>query len=135
MTVFDGKHHPVDSDEFSFKMAGSIGFREAVKKCKTVILEPIYDVEIKCPEENMGDVMGDVSSRRGKVISMDSEGNWQVIKAKVPLAELYKYANTLRSITSGRGMHRRKFSHYEDVPGDIQAKLIEEYEARRAEGK
>ncbi|MBZ0263450.1 elongation factor G [bacterium] len=133
-TVYDGKFHPVDSDEFSFKMAGSFAFREAVKKAKTVILEPIYDVEIKCPEENMGDVMGDISSRRGKVMNMDTDGHWQIIKAKIPLAELYKYANTLRSITSGRGMHRRKFSHYEDVPGDIQAKLIEEYEAKRAEG-
>ncbi len=134
-TVFDGKYHTVDSDEFSFKMAGSIGFREAIKKCKTVILEPIYDVEIKCPEENMGDVMGDISSRRGKVMSVNSEGHWQIIKAKVPLAELYKYANVLRSITSGRGSHRRKFSNYEEVPGDIQQKLIEEYEAKRAEGK
>lgn len=133
-TVFDGKYHPVDSDEFSFKMAGSIGFRESFRKCKTVILEPIYDVEVKVPQENMGDVMGDISSRRGKVASMDSEGRWQVIKAKVPLAELYKYANTLRSLTSGRGAYRRKFSHYEEVPGDIQQKLIEEYESRRAEG-
>lgn len=133
-TVFDGKYHPVDSDEFSFKMAGSIGFREAVKKTKAVILEPIYDVDIKVPQDNMGDVMGDVSSRRGRVSSMDSEGKWQIIKAQIPLAELYKYANTLRSLTSGRGMHRRKFSHYEEVPGDIQQKLIEEYEAKRAEG-
>ncbi len=132
-TVFDGKFHAVDSDEFSFKMAGSIGFREAIKKCKTSILEPIYDVDIKVPQDNMGDVMGDISSRRGKVMSMDSEGKWQLIKAQIPLAELYKYANTLRSLTSGRGMHRRKFSHYEEVPGDIQAKLIEEYEAKKAE--
>ncbi len=133
-TVFDGKYHSVDSDEFSFKMAGSVGFREAVKGCKAVILEPIYDVDIKVPQDNMGDVMGDVSSRRGKVMSMDSEGKWQIIHAKIPLAELYKYANTLRSLTSGRGMHRRKFSHYEEVPGDIQQKLIEEYEAKKAEG-
>ncbi len=133
-TVFDGKHHPVDSDEFSFKMAGSIGFRKAFKKCKKVILEPVYDVEVKVPQENMGDVMGDISGRRGKVQNMDSEGRWQVIKAKIPLAELYKYANTLRSLTSGRGLYRRKFSHYEEVPGDIQAKFVEEYEARRSEG-
>ncbi len=132
-TVYDGKFHPVDSDEFSFKMAGSIGFREAVHKTKTSILEPIYDVEVKIPQECMGDVMGDISGRRGKVSSMDSEGKWQVIKAKIPLAELYKYANTLRSLTSGRGLYRRKFSHYEVVPGDIQKKLIEEYEQRKAE--
>ncbi|MBD3165563.1 elongation factor G [bacterium] len=134
VTVFDGKYHTVDSDEFSFKMAGSIGFKEAVKNSKTVILEPVYEVEIKVPQENMGDVMGDISSRRGKVASMDSEGKWQLIKATIPLAELYKYANTLRSLTSGRGMHRRKFSHYEEVPGDIQAKLVEEHEKEKAEG-
>ncbi|MCB2197970.1 elongation factor G [bacterium] len=132
-TVFDGKFHPVDSDEFSFKIAGSVGFREAFRKCKTTILEPIYDVEVKIPQESMGDVMGDISGRRGKVANMDSEGKWQVIRAKIPLAELYKYANTLRSLTSGRGLYRRKFSHYEEVPGDIQQKLVEEYEARRAE--
>lgn len=132
-TVFDGKFHPVDSDEFSFKMAGSIGFREAFRKCKTTILEPIYEIEVKIPQEAMGDVMGDISGRRGKVANMDSEGKWQIIRAKVPLAELYKYANTLRSLTSGRGLYRRKFSHYEEVPGDIQQKLIEEYEARKAE--
>ena len=130
-TVFDGKFHSVDSDEFSFKMAGSAGFKEAFAKCKQAILEPIYDLEVKVPQENMGDVMGDISSRRGKVSSMDSEGKWQVIKAKVPLAELFKYANTLRSLTSGRGMFRRKFSHYEDVPGDIQQKLIQEYKEKK----
>ncbi len=133
-TVYFGKYHPVDSDEFSFKMAGSLGFREACKAAKPVILEPIYDVDIKVPQENMGDVMGDISSRRGKVASMEVQGKWQIIHAKVPLAELYKYANTLRSMTSGRGTHRRKFSHYEEVPGDIQAKLVEEYEAKKAEG-
>jgi len=133
-TVFDGKFHPVDSDEFSFKMAGSLGFKEAFRKCKTTILEPIYDIEVKIPQEAMGDVMGDISGRRGKVANMDSEGKWQIIRAKVPLAELYKYANTLRSLTSGRGLYRRKFSHYEEVPGDIQQKLIEEYESRRSEG-
>ena len=131
-TVFDGKFHSVDSDEFSFKMAGSAGFKEAFAKCKQAILEPIYDLEVKVPQENMGDVMGDISSRRGKVSSMDSEGKWQIVKAKVPLSELYKYANTLRSITSGRGIFRRKFSHYEEVPGDIQQKLVQEYQERRA---
>jgi elongation factor G len=128
----DGKFHAVDSDEFSFKMAGSAGFREAVKKTKTAILEPIFSVEIKCPQENMGDVMGDISGRRGKVASMDVEGKWQIIKATVPLAELYKYANTLRSLTSGRGMFRRKLSHYEEVPHDIQQSLVNEYEERKA---
>ncbi len=134
VAVFDGKFHPVDSDEFSFKIAGSVGFREAFKKCKTAILEPIYEVELKVPQECMGDVMGDISSRRGKVSTMDIEGKWQIIKATVPLAELYKYANTLRSLTSGRGLYRRKFSTYEEVPGDIQQQLIEEYEAKKAEG-
>ena len=90
----------------------------------SVLLEPIFDVEVVVPEEYMGDVMGDISGRRGKISGMDSEGPFQIVKAKVPLAELYRYSTSLRSITHGRGLHRRKFSHYETVPGDVTRKIV-----------
>lgn len=124
VAVFYGSFHPVDSSDMAFKIAGSMGFKKAFMEAKPVLLEPIYDVEVKVPEECMGDVMGDLSSRRGKISGMDSEGPFQIIKAKVPLAELYKYSTSLRSLTQGRGLHRRSFSHYEDVPGEIQAKIV-----------
>jgi elongation factor G len=110
----------------AFKVAGSMAFKKAFAQAKPILLEPIYDVEVIVPEEYMGDVMGDLSSRRGKISGMDSEGHFQNVKAKVPLAELYKYSTTLRSLTHGRGLHRRKFSHYDEVPHDITTKLIEE---------
>lgn len=134
VTLFDGKFHDVDSSELAFKIAGSLGLVSAFTKCKPVILEPIYDLEVKVPEEYMGDVMGDISSRRGKIQGMDAAGKMQVIKAKIPLAELNRYSTSLRSMTQGRGMHRQKFSNYEDVPGEIQQKLVEIYEKARAEG-
>ncbi|MCI0515032.1 elongation factor G [candidate division KSB1 bacterium] len=124
VAVFYGSFHPVDSSDMAFKIAGSMAFKKAFMEAKPVLLEPIYDVEVKVPEECMGDVMGDLSSRRGKISGMDSEGPFQIIKAKVPLAELYKYSTSLRSLTQGRGLHRRTFSHYEDVPGEIQAKIV-----------
>ena len=134
VTCYDGSYHTVDSSEAAFKIAGSLGFKKAFKEAKPVILEPIYNLEVRVPEQYMGDVMGDVSSRRGKVMGMDREGRFQVIKAKVPLAELDKYSATLRSLTGGRGIHTASFSHYEEVPGDIQKKLVDAYEARRAAG-
>lgn len=134
VTLFDGKFHDVDSSEMAFKIAGSLGFSNAFVKCKPSILEPIYDLEVKVPEEYMGDVMGDISARRGKIQGMESSGRNQIIKAKVPLAELNKYSTSLRSMTQGRGVHRQKFSHYEDVPGDIQTKLVDAYEKARSEG-
>ncbi len=133
VTLFDGTFHNVDSDEVSFKIASSQAFKKGFLAAKPVILEPIYDMEVKIPEEYMGDVMGDISSRRGKISGMDSEGPFQVIKAKVPLAELYKYSTNLRSITSGRGMFRRDFSHYEEVPKEVETKIIEEYNKSKEE--
>jgi len=134
VTLFDGKFHDVDSSELAFKIAGSLGLTAAFEKAKPVILEPIYDIEVRVPEEYMGDIMGDISSRRGKIQGMDSAGKMQIIKAKVPLAELNKYSTSVRSMTQGRGMHRQKFSHYEEVPGEIQQKLTEAYAKARAEG-
>ena len=133
VTLFDGTYHTVDSDEVSFKIAGSQAFKKGFLAAKPMILEPIYDVMIKVPEEFMGDVMGDISSRRGKISGMDSEGPFQVIKAKVPLAELYKYSTLLRSLTSGRGMYTRHISHYEEVPKEIEMKIIEDHKKSKEE--
>ncbi len=133
VTLFDGSFHNVDSDEVSFKIAASQAFKKGFLSAKPVVLEPIYDVVVKVPEDFMGDVMGDISSKRGKISGMDAEGPFQVIKAKIPLAELYKYSTHLRSLTSGRGMHTRAFSHYEEVPKDVEAKIIEDYEKSKEE--
>jgi len=133
VTLFDGTFHNVDSDEVSFKLAASNAFKRGFLEAKPVLLEPIYDLTIKVPEEYMGDVMGDISSRRGKISGMEVEGPFQMIKCKVPLAELYKYSTHLRSITSGRGVHLRNFSHYEEVPQDIQEKIIDEYKKAKEE--
>ncbi|KAA3616538.1 MAG: elongation factor G [Calditrichaeota bacterium] len=131
VALFYGSYHNVDSSDMAFKIAASMGFRKLFKEADPVLLEPIYNVEIRVPEEYMGDVMGDISSRRGKIAGMDAEGKFQVIKAQVPLAELYKYSTTLRSITHGRGIHSREFSHYEETPRDVQKKVTDAYEAER----
>ena len=134
VTLFDGTFHDVDSDEMSFKIAASQCFKKGMLESKPCLLEPIYTIEVTVPEEYMGDVMGDISSRRGKILGMDSDGHFQIIKAQVPLAELYKYSSTLRSLTSGRGAHRRQFSHYEEVPREVEQKIIDEYNKSREEG-
>jgi len=134
ITLYDGTFHEVDSSDLAFKIAGSMGFKNAATKAKPVMLEPIYNLEVIVPEDFMGDVMGDLSSRRGKILGMDREGNFQKIKALVPLAELYKYSTSLRSLTQGRGLHRREFSHYEEIPRDIAQKIIQEVQqAKEAE--
>lgn len=133
VTLFDGTYHAVDSDEVSFKIAASQAFKKGFMEAKPVILEPIYDITVKIPEEYMGDVMGDISSRRGKIQGMDSESPFQIIKAKVPLAELHKYSTQLRSLTSGRGMFAMSFSHYEEVPKDVESKIIEEFQKNKEE--
>lgn len=132
-TLFFGSFHDVDSDEMSFKIAASQAFKKGFLEAKPVLLEPVYTVEVKVPEEFMGDVMGNLSSRRGKILGMDSDGPFQIIKANVPLSELYKYSTHLRSITSGRGLYKRSFSHYEEVPKEVEAKVIEEYKKSREE--
>jgi elongation factor G len=134
VTLFDGTYHTVDSDEMSFKIAASQCFRKGFQLARPVLLEPIYEVEITIPEEYMGDVMGDISSRRGKILGMDSDGRFQKINAYVPLAELYKYSSQLRSLTSGRGAHRRKFAYYEEVPKEVEQQIIDAYNKSREEG-
>jgi len=134
VTLFDGTFHNVDSDEMSFKIAASQAFRKGFQACKPCLLEPIYEIEVIVPEEYMGDVMGDISSRRGKILGMDSDGHFQVIKANVPLAELYKYSSNLRSLTQGRGMHNRHFAYYEETPKDVENRIIEAYKKAKEEG-
>ncbi len=131
VTLNDGKEHPVDSKEVAFKKAAAMAFREAIKKAKPILLEPIYDVAIKVPEEYAGSVMGDISSRRGRPLGMDSEGKYTVVKAKVPLKELHGYSTQLRSMTNGRGTYTIAFSNYDQVASDIQQKIVEEYEKSR----
>jgi elongation factor G len=131
VTIYDGTYHVVDSSDLAFKIAGSMGFKNAASVAKPVLLEPIYNLEVMVPEEFMGDVMGDLSSRRGKILGMDREGSFQNIKAQVPLAELYKYSTSLRSMTQGRGIHTREFSHYEEVPREIAEKIIKESQAEK----
>jgi elongation factor G len=124
VSLFYGSYHDVDSSEMAFKIAGSMAFRKGFMEAKPVLLEPIYNVEVKVPEDAMGDVMGDISSRRGKISGMDSIGKYQVIRAQVPLAELYRYATILRSKTGGRGVFSSSLSHYEEVPREVAEKVI-----------
>jgi elongation factor G len=122
--VYDGSYHSVDSSDIAFKLAGSIAFQKVAQMAGPTILEPIIEVSVTTPDEFMGDVTGDITSRRGKVMGMDSDGGRTTIKARVPEAELYKYAAALRSMTQGRAHHSRKFVGYEPVPGDAAKGII-----------
>ncbi|PKP19984.1 MAG: hypothetical protein CVU04_04900 [Bacteroidetes bacterium HGW-Bacteroidetes-20] len=128
INIYDGKMHPVDSNELAFKLAGRQAFREAFKNAGPKILEPIYDVEVFVPSDRMGDVMTDLQGRRGVVMGMESEGEFQKIRAKIPLAEMNKYSTTLSSITSGRASYGMKFAEYQQVPMDVQNEIIKKYE-------
>ena len=121
---YDGKQHPVDSKDIAFQMAGKQAFREAFMEAQPCLLEPILNIKIKVPDSFMGDVMGDMSSRRGKIIGMDAEGESQLIKAQAPQSEMYQYSTTLRSLTGGRGIHSEEFSHYQEVPRDMEKKVV-----------
>ncbi|RLL40757.1 elongation factor G [Oceanobacillus piezotolerans] len=123
-TLFDGSYHDVDSNEMAFKVAASMALKATKNKCNPVILEPIEKVEIVVPEEYMGDIMGDVTSRRGRVEGMEARGNAQVIRAMVPLSEMFGYATALRSNTQGRGTYTMHFDHYEEVPKSIGEEII-----------
>ncbi|HEY7219202.1 MAG TPA: elongation factor G [Candidatus Binatia bacterium] len=132
VTLYDGSYHDVDSSDMAFKIAASLGFKNAVEKAKPVLLEPVMNMEISVPDECMGDVIGDLNSRRGKVLGMDTKGHTQVIKSRVPMSEVLKYAPDLRSITSGRGEFHMEFSHYEELPAHLAEKVIKEAKANKA---
>jgi elongation factor G len=131
--VFDGKMHPVDSNEISFRLAGRNAFKEAFKNAGPKILEPIYDVEVLVPEEKMGEVMTDLQGRRAVIMGMDSESGFQKILAKVPLAEMNRYSTALSSLTSGRATYSMKFAEYTQVPAEIQDRLLKAYEEQEHE--
>ncbi len=133
--VYDGSHHSVDSSDIAFKVAGSLAFKNVAPHAGPILLEPIYEVEISVPNEYMGDVMGDLNQRRGKIMGMEPRGKKQVVKAQVPLAEMHKYSSTLRSISQGRGSHKMSFVAYEQVPPNVAEKVIEEARAREEEEK
>jgi elongation factor G len=124
VVLYDGSYHTVDSSEAAFKVAGSIAFKKAVLEAQPTILEPFLTVKVIVPKDYMGDVMGDLSSRRGKILGMDAEGEDQVINAQVPMGEMLRYAMDLRSMTQGRGVFEKSFSHYEELPRELQEKVI-----------
>jgi elongation factor G len=130
---YDGKMHPVDSKDIAFQIAGKEAFKEAFTAARPCLLEPIYTVEIKVPEDCMGNVIGDLSSRRGKILGMDTADGFQVVKAQVPQKELYQYSTVLRSLTGGRGIHTEEFGHYEEMPKEMEQKVIAEAKKLHAE--
>ncbi|MDH3454373.1 MAG: elongation factor G [Desulfuromonadales bacterium] len=127
VTLYDGSHHSVDSSEMAFKIAGSMAFKKACEAASPVLLEPVMEMEITVPDECVGDVIGDMNSRRGKVLGMEPQAGSQVVKTQVPMSEVLKYAPELRSMTSDRGLFTMEFSHYEEVPSHMMAKLLEQF--------
>ena len=125
VVLYDGSYHPVDSSEMAFKVAGSMAFKKGYLQANPILLEPIMHVEITVPEQNIGDVMGDLNSRRGRMLGIDAEGKTQTVKAEIPMAEMLQYAAVLNSMTSGAGVFVMEFSHYEEVPAHLAAKIIE----------
>jgi elongation factor G len=131
--VYDGSYHEVDSSDMAFKIAGAMALRKGVVEANPILLEPIMDVDVIVPEEFMGDITGDLNSRRGRIAGMDVQGKYQVIKAKVPIAEMSKYASELKSITGGRGSYSMRFSHYDEVPAKQAQTIIAKYQETRKE--
>lgn len=128
VTLIDGSYHDVDSSEMSFKIAANMAFKKGVEKASPVIMEPVMNVEVHVPEQFMGDIMSDMNGKRGRIQGMEPQGRWQVIRAQAPLAEMYRYAIDLKSITQGRGNFNMEFDHYEDVPHQIAKEIIDKYQ-------
>src|SRR5262249_42107171 len=133
VTLFDGSHHSVRSPEMAFKIAAATGFKAAYEKARPVLLEPIMAMEISVPDDAMGDVIGDVNSRRGKVLGVEGKGHNQVIKVRVPMSEVLKYAPDLNAMTAGRGSFHIEFSHYEELPAHLVEKVVKESKHKHAE--
>jgi elongation factor G len=133
VTLYDGSYHDVDSSDMAFKIAASMGFKNAVEKAKPILLEPIMAMQIAVPDDAMGDVIGDINSRRGKVVGMETRGHGEVLKAIAPMSEVLKYAQDLNALTSGRGDFTMEFSHYEELPPHLTEKVIKEARAAEAE--
>jgi elongation factor G len=124
VTIYDGSYHDVDSNEMAFKIAGSMGFKAGCEKASPVILEPIMAVEVVMPEDYMGDVIGNLNSRRGRIENMEDRAGVKVVTAKVPLAEMFAYSTTLRGMTQGRGNYTMQFSHYEEAPRNVAEEIV-----------
>jgi elongation factor G len=135
VSLVDGTYHTVDSSEMAFKIAGSMAFKQAYEKADPVLLEPIMEVEVTVPDESVGAVNGDLNSRRGRLHGMEPKGGITTIKAEVPMAEILTYAQTLTSLTGGRGDYAMHFARYEEVPSHIAQKLIETTKKEREEAK
>ena len=132
-TLYDGSYHAVDSSEIAFKMAAKIAFKKGMESARPALLEPIVNAEIEVPDQYMGDIIGDLNSKRGRVQGMEPAGKRQVIKAQVPLAEMARYTIDLKSMTQGRGKYKMEFSHYEEVPGQNADKIIEKAKREKEE--
>jgi elongation factor G len=126
LTAFDGSYHDVDSSDVAFKIAGSMAFREGAKRAKAVLLEPIMQVEVVTPEENMGDVNGDLSRRRGVLQGLEDAPAGKIVRGQVPLSEMFGYATTLRSMSQGRATYTMEFSHYAEVPASVAQNVIKD---------
>ena len=124
VTLYDGSFHEVDSSDFAFKIAGSMAFQDGAKRASPVLLEPIMKLEVVIPEQNLGDVTGDISSKRGMIESIGERTMMKIILAKVPLAEMFGFATKLRSLTEGRGVFTMEFDHYQEVPDNITQEII-----------
>jgi elongation factor G len=124
VTLLDGSFHPIDSDALSFELAAKMGYKEAAKAAGAVILEPIMKLEVLTPEENMGDIVGDLNRRRGQINNMDDRAGSKVVKASVPLSEMFGYVTTLRTLSSGRATSTMEFSHYAETPSNIADEVI-----------
>ncbi|MCM8792097.1 MAG: elongation factor G [Candidatus Omnitrophica bacterium] len=133
VVLYDGSYHEVDSSDIAFQIAGAMALRKAAQEAAPVLLEPIMDVEVVIPDDYLGQISGDLNSRRGRIMGMEPKGKLQVVKAQVPQAEMFTYANDLRSITGGRGSYTMRFSHYEEVPQKIASVIINQYQAQKKE--
>jgi elongation factor G len=131
VTVYDGSYHVVDSSELAFKIAASMGFKKAMEGAHPVLLEPVMTVEVDAPDDCIGSVIGDLNSRRGRIVTVMANGQTETVTATVPLADMLKYAPVLNSITAGRGRYVMEYAHYEEVPREIAARVIEEHKAGR----
>ena len=131
VTLVDGSYHEVDSSDMAFQIAGAMALRKAIQEAGPVLLEPIMEVEVNIPEDALGAISGDLNSRRGRIMGMDVKGKQQVVKAQVPQAEMFTYANDLRSLTGGRGSYTMHFSHYEQVPHKVASAIITKYQASK----
>jgi elongation factor G len=135
VTLVDGKFHAVDSNELSFRMAGRLAFKDAMTRARPTILEPIMNVEVYAPSDYAGDLMGELNSRRGRIGGMDTRGGMTVIRAQVPMAEMLTYEQQLTSMTGGRGSYHMEYSHYEEVPAQLQTKIIAASKAEKGEAE